>query len=276
LRGADGSTRSKVAQQEDGNMLRQRLIFWAGTCGVLFGLVMVGGLTNSSAAATISYADQGPVGGVTFTAISESSFTDPVPLYGPPSPFTIGLDFDPMNFGATANGGAMDVTDGQLNFTATTASTGKISTINLLEAGDYSLTGTGTSATQALAGVIIRATITQVNGANVTPFNLAPVNVSLSRNLAANPGIVQPWSLNASLNVASQVAAQFGATARATKVEIVIDNQLQALSQTSSLAFIAKKDFRIDIDGPIIPEPATVGLLLGSVGLALAVRRSSR
>jgi tight adherence protein C len=64
-------------------------------------------------------------------------------------------------------------------------------------------------------------------------------------NLAANSGIVQPWSLGLTLNVAAQVAAQFGANARATKVEVAIDNQLQALSQTSaqgsSLAFIAKK-----------------------------------
>jgi hypothetical protein len=255
-------------------MLWQRLLHRTVLGGLLIGLLVMGGISHPCAAATISYPNQGPVGGVTFTDIFESSGTDPVPLYGPPAAFTIGLDFDPANFVSTANSGALDVTDGQINFTATTGAGGSIPFINLFEAGDFSLTGTGTSATQAIAGAIIRATITQVNGANVVPFSLTPVNVSLTRNLAANPGVVQPWQLNTNLNVASQTVAKFGAGARATQVEVVIANQLQALSQTSSLAFIAKRDFRVDLQ---IPEPTTLFLMLGGcLFLSCATGRKGR
>jgi hypothetical protein len=255
-------------------MLWQRLASWTVLGGLLIGLLAVGGISEPCAAATISYGNVGPVAGVTFLDVTESSGTDPVPLFGPPTAYTLGLDFDPMNFVSTANGGAMDVTDGQLNFGILTGAGGNIPFINVLEAGDFSLTGTGTSATQVLAGVIIRATVLQVNGANVAPFDLTPANASLSRNLTANPGIVQPWQLSANLNVAAQTVAKFGANARATRVEVVINNQLQAHSQTSSLAFIAKKEFRVDLQ---IPEPATLLLMLGGcLGLVAAAGRMAR
>ena len=49
-------------------------------------------------------------------------------------PFTTGLDFDPTSFVSTANGGALDVTDGQLNFTVMSTAAGAIIAINLFEA----------------------------------------------------------------------------------------------------------------------------------------------
>lgn len=261
----------------------QRLTAWAVVGGLLIGLLATGGINHPCAAATINYGNFGPVApGITFFSVEESSGTDPVPLFGPPTPFVTGLDFDPTNFVATAGGGAVDITDGQLNYTVMSSAGGQVASIALSERGDFSLTGTGTSATQALAGAIIQATITEVNGVAVAPFSLTPVNASVAFNLVANPGIVQPWLLGATLNVASQAAAKFGAGARATKVEVAIDNQLQALSQTSaqgsSLAFIAKKDFRIEIGGDgVIPEPGTLLLLLsGCLGLAAARGRSGR
>lgn len=254
----------------------QRLTVRAVWSGVLIGLLAAGGISRHCAAASISYADQS-AGGLAFTNIMESSGTDPVPLFGPPTAFVTGLDFNPTSFVSTAGNGNLDITDGQLNFTVMSDAAGKIATILLSELGDYSLTGAGTSATQALAGVIIQAKVTQINGANVAPFNLAPVNASVAFNLAANPGIVQPWSLGATLNVAAQVAAQFGVNARATKVEVAINNQLQSLSQTGTQSFIAKKDFRVTIDREVIPEPTSVALLLGGcLGLAFASRRSIR
>src|SRR4029077_1924023 len=103
--------------------------------------------------------------GVTFIGVTESSGTDPVPLYGPPTPFSVGLDFDPMNFVATATGGASDVTDGQLNLTIRGDSNGSlgfiaINQLNLSEAGDYTLAGVGTPATSVFAGAIMRITVT--------------------------------------------------------------------------------------------------------------------
>src|SRR5215213_11044438 len=75
-------------------------------------------ISISAQAATINYGNFGPVPpGVSFISVAESSGTDAVPLYGPPTSFSVGLDFDPANFVASATNGAADITDGQLNFT---------------------------------------------------------------------------------------------------------------------------------------------------------------
>jgi len=225
-------------------------------------LVTVLMLSAAAQAASINYGNFGPVPpGVTFVNVTESSGTDNVPLFGPPTPFTTGLDFDPAGFVASASGGNQDITDGQLNFRAD--SIFGINTIQLFEAGDFSLTGVGTSATQAIAGAIIRATVTEINGVAVAPIVLSPSNASVSFNLVSNPGIVQPWSLGTTINIDGQLAPG----QNATKVEISINNQLQALSQSTSAAFIAKKEFILNVS--VVPEPTSLGLAaVGLLGLA--------
>ncbi|HEY3391764.1 MAG TPA: PEP-CTERM sorting domain-containing protein [Lacipirellulaceae bacterium] len=255
-------------------MLWQRLKA-SNSLSVALVLVLVLGASSLSHAATISYGNFGPVDGVMFNDVEESSGTDPVPLYGPPDTFSIGLDFDPQGFVSTASGGNEDITDGQVNFTLMGNDVVGIDTIRLTELGDYSLTGVGTSATQALAGAIMRATVTQIDGVNVAPIDLTPVNASVGFNLNANPGIVQPWSLGLSLNVDAQLTS-LGRTFRigATKIEVAINNQLQTLSQVDSQAFIAKKEFRVGVDRNFIPEPSTFALLgVALCGCGLFARR---
>jgi hypothetical protein len=105
-------------------------------------------------AATINYGNfPFPPSGMALN-VSESSGTDAVPLYGPPQPVPGGLDFDPMNFVAFSNAGGSDFTDGQLNLTIMGPG---LTSLNLFEAGDYSLLGIGGLGTQALAGAIIHA-----------------------------------------------------------------------------------------------------------------------
>jgi hypothetical protein len=238
-------------------------------------------LTTSTfcSAATISYGNFGPVNGVMFNDVEESSGTDDVPLYGPPDVFPTGMDFDPTNFVASASGGDEDITDGQLNFTlmgsGSGASSVAIGDINFFEAGDYTLTGVGTNLTQVMAGLSLRATVTQIDGVNVAPIDLPQTSASVGFNLAANPGIVRPWTLGLSLDVGAQLRAlgrQFAVGA--TKVEVVVDNQLVALSQLDSLAFIAKKEFRVGIGRDFIPEPSTFALLgIALCGCGLFARR---
>ncbi len=237
-----------------------RSFFKAGALAL--GLATLG-LISAANAASINYGNFGPVApGVTFLQVTETSVSDPVPLYGPPAPYSVGLDFNPAGFVATSNGGGADLTDGQLNFTID--SNVAISNISVLERGDFTLFGAGTAATQVQAGAVLFATVTEINGVAVAPINLAPVNGSAGFNLAANPGLVQPWSLGLGMPVG---------VAGATRIDIAINNTLAAVSETNTVAFMAKKDFIVDFD--VVPEPATAALA-GMVlcGLAVARKRS--
>jgi hypothetical protein len=234
------------------------------------GLLALLGATRPAAAASINYGNFGPVvPGITFLQVTESSNTDPVPLYGPPSPFSVGLDFDPIGFVANAGGGSADLTDGQLNFSVLSSPEGGIGTISLFEAGDYSVLGLGGAATSVFAGATLRVVVTEVNGLAVAPINLTPSNASFGDALPGNV-ILQPWSLGVTVNVAAQLAQD----QRATRIDVVIDNQLAALSEAGSLAFLAKKEFQIRVDtdrNPPVSEPSA--LLFGAMALLPVLRK---
>jgi hypothetical protein len=57
----------------------------------------------------------------------------------------------------------------------------------------------------------------------------------------------------------------------ATRVDIVINNAMVAVSQPSSVAFIAKKDFIIHVGN--IPEPTTALMTLSGVMIGFAALR---
>ena len=225
-------------------------------------------------AALINYGDfPVPSAGLTFQQVTESSGTDPVPLYGPPTPFVIGLDFNPTSFVSSSSNGGADITDGQLNFgvqgQAGPGGVVGIPSLNLFESGDYSLLGAGTPSTSVFAGAIITVTVDAINGLPVAPFNLPQANASVGFNLVANPGISQGWSLGLNVPITLPPGQM------ATKISVSIDNTLASISQAGTIAFIAKKDFRISIPPrPGIPEPGT--LLLTALGsmIGLVVRRA--
>ncbi len=73
--------------------------------------------------------------------------------------------------------------------------------------------------------------------------------------------------------MASQMAAM-SIAGNATKIDVVINDQLIALSEPLSAAFIAKKEFIIDVD-PEIPEPSTLALA-GAAFCGLGISRSRR
>jgi hypothetical protein len=234
----------------------------AGACAL--GLGLMGLFAASAQAASINYGSFGPIApGVTFIDVEESSGTDAVPLFGPPTPFAIGLDHNPTNFTASSTNGGADLTDGQYNFTVD--SVVPITNLSVSERGDYTLVGAGGALTNVSAGAVLFATVTEINGLAVAPINLAPVNASVAFNVAANAGIVQPWSLGLGLNVG---------VAGATRIDVVINNALTASSQPGGIAFIAKKDFIVEVGA--VPEPTSLGLascVLGALGLVARRKR---
>ena len=263
-------------------MRTHRRLFSASAAALA--LALLASFAPVANAASISYGNFGPIApGISFLNVTESSGTDAVPLYGAPDPYVTGLDFDPTSFVASAAGGSADITDGQLNFTVAGQKNGldivAISGISLFEGGDYTLVGSGTPATQVQAGAILVVKVTEIDGTAVSPINLAPANAGIGFNLAANGGIVQPWSLGVLVDVEAQLLS-LGVpfVVGATKAEVVINNSLVAISEPGSVAFIAKKDFVIDIvpeSGELaIPEPATLGMMgLTLCGIGAISRR---
>ncbi len=230
--------------------------------------VALGLFTASSQAASVNYGNFGPVApGVSFLQVTESSITDPLPFYGAPAVSVTGLDFAPLGFAAATSAGGADLSDGQLNFTIVGGGLVGISGINLFESGEYTLTGLGGAGTAAFAGATLRVSVTEINNAAIAPINLLPVNASVSFSLPGNAGTAQPWSLGMFVDVDAQLAALGYAGDLATRLDVVIDNTLVAMSQPGNESYIAKKDFGI----LIVPEPSSMalaGLALGGFFLA--------
>ena len=102
---------------------------------------------------------------------------------------------------------------------------------------------------------------------------MTPSNAAVGFNLLANPGTDQPWSLSSTLNITSQLAALgYGPGQNATKVDIVIDNQLLAVSEPLSNASIKKTRFGF-MHEPEIPEPSTLTLAGAALGCVTLLRR---
>jgi hypothetical protein len=233
-------------------------------------------------AAMVNYGDSPNVPpGLLLLGVMESSATDAVPLYGPPDYYAGGVDFDPVGFAAVANGGTSDIIDGQLNFTVAGVVTGQqivvIDSINLVESGDLTLLGAGTSATSVLAGATMHFVVTQVDGMDIAPVPLWSASASVAQNLAASPGALQPWNLGLFADIdALLVGRNIPFVGGATRIEVVIDNLLVAFSEPGSAAFLAKRDFSLGFGTgftPVTPEPGTVTLVCVALAGLGAIRR---
>lgn len=249
----------------------------------------VGG--SSAFAATINYGDFGPdfPPGVTeYQDVRESSGTDTPPLYNAPSLSGNTLDFDPGPFVASATDGDSDsdITDGQLNFDIEVIKglndevAGGLESLIISESGDFSLMGAGTALTSVSAGVSADVRILEVDGSPITPVSTF-ASASIVRDLVTDgPVVLAPWSNSLLVEFGPVLAEndipfEFGVT----KAEVVINDQLIAISEPNSVSFIAKKDFAID-PGDInpnpdfeIPEPASAALVMACLACVSQLRR---
>jgi hypothetical protein len=217
---------------------------------------------------------------VSFLQVTEDSATDPTPLWGAPTVAGDGLTFSPTAaFHASASGGSTDLTDGKLNttFVANDPSTGAIHNVMIHEGGDYTLAGSGTSATTASVAAPVFLTLTEVNGAAVSPVALFAGNLTFAPSggtydLVNDPGIGVVWTGALMVNIDALLAAN-GINGRATRIEYQMDNTLVATSESGTISFIEKKNGFVSLHANV-PEPSTLTLaLVGSLGLAWQIRR---
>lgn len=250
-------------------------LFSVATACALFG-------ATSVQAASINYGDFNDfVGGgvIEYQGVTESSATDPVPLFGAPEVTINLLDFDPTSFGSSSGGSSVDITDGQLNFDFELLPGAGLTSLIIDEGGDLTLFGAGTAATSVAYGLYAEVWITEVDGVAVTPFAVSGTT-SAVRDLATSPGLNQAWSLGLFLDLGAALVANghAGFSEGVTAGEFVLDNTLAATSEVGTLAFIAKKDLNITPGGDLdpdntIPEPTALVLALISAA-AMTARRN--
>ena len=245
-------------------------------------VLLLAGQAATTTHAAILYGDFSdiPPGAVLYSDVKESSSSDPVPppLYGAPSIFVNTLDFDPTGFGATSVGpipGA-DITEGQLNFGFQAIPGSGIAGFTLSESGDFTLTGSGTAITHVSTGLYAQFEITHVNGTALPASISVTGSSSFTADLANSPGLNQPWSLSLAIDFGPALTnAGFNPqTDFVTAGELVSNNGLIAVSEgnPSTVAQLAKKDYKVNPWVAPIPEPGSIALLAIG-GLACVTRR---
>jgi len=224
---------------------------------------------GTSLAAPVNYGDFAGTN-FQFQGVTENSLTDPPPLYEAPIVTGDSLVFTPTAFGAFAENGAVDMTDGLLTMKIAASDGVGIVGITLEEFGDWSFAGGGI-ATQAWAAAPVFVTIVEVDKVSIDPITVVaqstftPSGGSFNSQDDADNG---SWTGGMTLNLGGALANR-GIDGVATRVILTMDNTLVALSEVNSSALINKKGLNLSVDavGVQLPEPSSLALVaMGLIG----------
>lgn len=220
----------------------------------------VAGVVESASAAFVPWTN--PNGSNAFMSWSGGGSTDA--LWGDPTIAGTTFTFNPTNFRAESSNGIADTVDGLLQFNIDIAPGYQITGFSINETGFYSILGLGSVKASGLLVVEDRDTTIEYTDTLSTSPAMPVIH-------NANPfgGVSGQWTGVMAVTLPNGV----------TRVTVVVDNNLQALSVPpgpgvpGSTSFIDKKNANAPLTISIfIPEPASAGALAG-FGLVLLARR---
>jgi hypothetical protein len=178
-------------------------------------------------------------------------------LFGSPTVVGNSFLFFPSSFVATSSNGVAQTTSDRLYFTLEVPAGQSFQGIKINEAGDYSILGTGSVTANAFLF------ITNLDNGNLsTATMLTTPSMPISVTNGAVSGL---WSglLTTTLPNGTR------------RIQVVMNNILQATSGPNGTATIAKKSAGVELQ-LIIPEPAIAGtVILAGLGMLTRRRRSA-
>jgi hypothetical protein len=235
--------------------------------------VLLGGSVCASAA---SLAHPGPIvvqDGV-YDNIVETSITDPLPMYGPPSAGLGNVMTFPMpSFVASASDNTSDLTAGALEFTFDADPGLFIGTLSVFESGAYDIVGGNGGAGGGSVSAAGALTVRYFDDLTQQFITLAdPIHMVISPGGIHNPALSFPVNGSGSgswLGAALINFADLGI--KTTSVIVAMDNTLIASAAVGGTATISKDE--LTINTTFIPEPAS--LVLMGLGLVMVLKRDS-
>ena len=268
----------------------QRFLF---ALPALLSAVLVCSSHRSAVAAPINYGSHTGTT-VDYIDVTEEDTTgDALPLFGAPIFSADSVDFNPVGFDATASGaGGSDSTGSRLTFMVMSHAGNAINNISFQEAGQTTLSGSGSDATSAAVTAAGTLTVNEVDGAAIAPI-VRPIALAftpsggdyfLTTDGGGLPLFHTSWTGSLAVNVA-QILTSEGVpfTLGASKISIDLVNTLTAASEAGTSSLISKKDFggiSVAVNrpggggGPEIPEPSCLALGgLGLLGIVFGGRR---
>jgi hypothetical protein len=225
---------------------------------------------------------------VNYLMVTESSATDPVPLFGVPTVSGDSLDFTPTSFAASSqlHVPATDQTDGHLVFMVTPKGTNTIKNIFFGEGGGITVGGTGSNLSFVDVSTIGGIDIFEVDGVAINKVSI-PIDLKFSHgnnagfndngewHLMPQGFINGSWTGSQLIDITSFLQTHgFPNAIGATKITVALDNKLYAQSEVEATAMIDKKDFFTVTTN--IPEPTSCVLALLGVVVAAVISRRSR
>jgi hypothetical protein len=162
--------------------------------------------------------------------------------------------FFPQNFRAqSVNGGASIVGD-RLEFDLFANAGFRITGISIAEFGDYGIVGEGGSVADAGGLFVTNLDTSEVASSQIVTTPGSPITGEGFGN----------WSGNAAVDVSNNQPAW-------TRVHVVVDNDLIAISGAGGVAYIEKKVFGSGVSITIVPTPGSLALV--AAGGLMAFRR---